>query len=43
LSPLAPEELIILLQNIRRVQALGDESKYLVPDEDLQSFVERFP
>jgi len=39
LSNLAPEELYILLKNIRNVFALGDPSKYLVPDEALNSFL----
>lgn len=39
LSALTPEELYILLKNLRRVFASGDESKYLVPDEALESFI----
>jgi hypothetical protein len=41
LVPLGPEELVVLLQNIRRVQAMGDESKYLVPDEGLKYFLDK--
>jgi hypothetical protein len=41
LEPLSPEALFVLLQNIRRVQAQGDESKYLVPDEALKVFLEK--
>jgi bacteriophage exclusion system BrxC/D-like protein len=41
LEPLGSEELVLLLQNIRRVQALGDESKYLVPDEGLKSLLDK--
>ena len=40
LQSLAPEDLFILLQNIRSVFAYGDETKYLVPDECLQKFME---
>ncbi len=40
LQNLAPEELYILLSNLRRVFAGGDESKYLVPDEALQAFLD---
>lgn len=40
LASLTPEELYILLRNLRHVFASGDESKYLVPDEALQSFLE---
>lgn len=39
LSNLTPEELYILLRNLRHVFASGDESKYLVPDEALESFL----
>jgi len=39
LDNLAPEELYILLQNLRHVYALGDESNYLVPDEALKAFL----
>ena len=39
LDNLAPEELYILLQNLRHVYASGDESNYLVPDEALESFL----
>ena len=39
LASLTPEELYILLKNLRHVYAGGDESKYLVPDESLQSFL----
>ncbi len=37
---LSPEELYVLLRNLRNVFAGGDESKYLVPDEALKSFLE---
>jgi hypothetical protein len=33
--------LLVLLENIRRIQALGDETKYLLPDEALKNFIER--
>jgi len=39
LQSLSPEDLLILLRNIRSVFALGDPSKYLVPDEALTSFM----
>jgi len=39
LANLTPEEVYVLLQNIRRVFALGDENRYLVPDEALEAFL----
>ena len=39
LDNLTPEELYILLKNIRNVFASGDETKYLVPDEALEAFL----
>lgn len=39
LSNLVPEELYILLKNLRHVFASGDEAKYIVPDEALNSFL----
>jgi hypothetical protein len=39
LANLAPEELLILLRNLRHVYAAGDASKYLVPDEALPAFL----
>lgn len=39
LANLAPEELLILLRNLRHVFAAGDASKYLVPDEALAAFL----
>lgn len=39
LDNLTPEELYILLRNIRNVFASGDETKYLVPDEALEAFL----
>ena len=39
LANLAPEELFILLRNLRHVYASGDESKYLLPDEALTAFL----
>jgi hypothetical protein len=39
LANLAPEELLILLRNLRHVFAAGDASKYLVPDEALTAFL----
>ncbi|MBW2010417.1 MAG: ATP-binding protein [Deltaproteobacteria bacterium] len=40
LANLAPEELFILLRNLRHVFASGDDTKYLVPDEALTAFLE---
>ena len=40
LANLTPEELLILLRNLRHVFAAGDSSKYLVPDESLTAFLE---
>lgn len=39
LNNLTPEELYILLQNLRHVFASGDPDAYLVPDGALQSFL----
>lgn len=39
LANLAPEELLVLLYNLRHVFATGDESNYLVPDEALTAFL----
>jgi hypothetical protein len=39
LASLTPEELYILLKNLRHVFAEGDTSKYLVPDDALKSFL----
>lgn len=39
LANLTPEEVYILLQNIRRVFASGDETRNLVPDEALEAFL----
>ena len=39
LAGLTPEELLILLRNLRHVFAYGDESRYLVPDDALTSFL----
>lgn len=40
LQSLTPEDLLVLLFNLRSVFALGDPSKYLVPDEALPLFME---
>lgn len=39
LASLTPEELFILLRNLRHVFAGGDPEKYLVPDEALKAFL----
>ena len=41
LEPLTAEALFVLLQNIRHVQAMGDESQWLLPDEALRVFLEK--
>jgi len=40
LSQLTREDLYVLLSNIRNVYALGDETKYIVPDEALVAFMQ---
>ena len=40
LSSLTPEELYVLLRNLRHVYAGGNEENYLVPDEALKAFME---
>lgn len=40
LANLTPEELFILLRNIRHVYAEGDSTRYLVPDESLHQFLQ---
>ncbi len=39
MASLTPEELYVLLRNLRHVFSSGDESKYLVPDEALEAFL----
>jgi len=39
LASLTPEELYVLLQKLRHVQASGDANRYLLPDEALQAFM----
>lgn len=39
LANLSPEDLFVLLQNIRNVQASGLEDAYLVPDEGIEAFM----
>lgn len=41
LEPLGKEDLFVLLRNIRRVHASGDESKYRLPDEAIERFLMR--
>jgi hypothetical protein len=41
LESLSPEDLYLLLHNIRNVFALGDPEKYLVPDEAIHAFIQR--
>jgi len=40
LASLSPEEVYVLLGNLRHVFASGDPEKYIVPDEALASFLE---
>lgn len=40
LKNLSPEELFVLLGNLRHVYAMGDESKYLVDNEALYAFLQ---
>ena len=40
LANLTPEELYVLLSKLRNVQAAGDPSRYLLPDEALHAFME---
>lgn len=40
LQNLTPEELYVLLHNIRNIFAGGDENNHLVPDEALHAFME---
>ncbi|HEY3783540.1 MAG TPA: ATP-binding protein [Fimbriimonadaceae bacterium] len=39
LPSLTPEDVLLLLQALRHVQAFGDSSKYLLPDEGIRSFI----
>lgn len=39
LACLSPEELYILLKNLRHIYASGDSTKYLVPDDSLTAFL----
>jgi len=39
LANLSPEELLVLLRNLRHVFASGDQCKYLVPDDALTAFL----
>ena len=39
LQSLTPEELYVLLNNIRRVFALGDDDKNLIPDQAMNAFM----
>jgi hypothetical protein len=41
LQNLTPEDLFVLLRNIRHVHASGDETKYLVPDDALVAVLKR--
>jgi hypothetical protein len=39
LGDFSPEDLYLLLENIREVFAMGDKQRYLVPDEAIHSFM----
>lgn len=39
LGNLTPEDCFVLLHNIRRVQARGDEAKYLMPDAGIEAYL----
>jgi P-loop Domain of unknown function (DUF2791) len=39
LQSLSQEELFVLLQRLRHVQASGDEAQYLIPDSGLEAFM----
>jgi hypothetical protein len=41
LQNLAPEELLVLLRNVRNVHAYGDPTKYIVPDEALEAVLKK--
>ena len=41
LQNLSPEDLFVLLQNIRKVHAFGDESKSKVPDDALKAVLKK--
>ncbi|HNQ22142.1 MAG TPA: ATP-binding protein [Phycisphaerae bacterium] len=40
LANLTPEDCFVLLHNVRRVHARGDESKYVLPDEGIVRYLE---
>lgn len=39
LANLSPEDLFVLLQNIRNVQASGNSANYVIPDEGIEAFM----
>jgi hypothetical protein len=41
LQNLAPEELLVLLRNVRNVHAYGDPAKYIVPDDALLAVLKK--
>ena len=41
LTTLGPEELLRLIENIRNIEALGDPSKFRIPDEGLRTFLDK--
>ena len=40
LAALTPEELVVLLHNLRHVHASGEPAKYLLPDEAIRAFLD---
>jgi P-loop Domain of unknown function (DUF2791) len=40
LASLTPEDFYVLLHKLRHVYAMGDDTKYLMPDEGIQAFME---
>jgi hypothetical protein len=40
LANLTPEDCFVLLQNLRRVHAGGDESKHILPDEAIEAYLQ---
>jgi hypothetical protein len=39
LSALTPEDLFVLLRNLRHVQAAGDPARHLIPDEGIEAYM----
>jgi len=39
LAPLTPEDCYVLLHNIRHIQALGEQARYLLPDDGIEQYL----